>query len=549
LQSPAYFAARAEPVISEHRFTGLLSQGVIPLYLECNIMEDSMKPRNLLLLPSMILIAAIATPFWLSAQQQEEHAKVHTRYKLIDLGTFGGPASYFSAAGLGARVLNNQGDVAGYADTSRPDPSAPNCFNLDCFLSHAFRWHDGVRTDLGAFPGDNSSAVSAINARGWIAGFSQYGPIDPLTGSAHSVAALWEDGHMINLGTLGGGMDSVAIDINDRGQIIGFAPNSIPDSFDPFGFPTQLRTFLWDNGVMKDIGTLGGPDAFPGTRINDRGQITGSSYINFVPNPSTGVPVADPFLWEDGNMIDLGSFGGTNGSGLTVNDRGQVVGQSNLPGDVETHAFLWDNGILTDLTTLGGTVSIPTWLSKSGEVVGGSTNHGDQAFLAFLWKDGVMTNLGTVDGDPCSEANSINARNQVVGISATCDFFAVQHAFLWENGRMTDLNTLIPSNSGLQLLFAADINDRGDIVGVGVPHGVPPNSDLFGHLFILIPCEESDEDCREDNNAAPAQASPAPATQGRTTPTEGNLLRGKMPARNNSWMANRHRRFGILPSN
>lgn len=505
-----------------------------------------MKSRKMLLLASMVLVAALATPFWLDAQQQEQHAKEHNRYKLIDLGTIGGPASYFSAAGLGARVLNNRGDVAGYADTATPDPSAPNCFNLDCFVSHAFRWQNGVRTDLGALPGDNSSAVSAINARGWIAGFSQYGSIDPLTGSAHSVAALWKDGHIITLGLLGGGMDSIAVDINDRGQIIGFAPNSIPDPFDPFGFPTQLRTFVWQNGVMKDIGTLGGPDAIPGTGINDRGQITGSSYINFVPNPSTGVPTADPFLWEDGNMVDLGTFGGTNGSGVSVNNRGQVVGLSNLPGDVETHAFLWDHGILTDLNTLGGTVSIPTWLNEFGGVVGRSTNQGDQD-LAFLWKDGLMTNLGTVDGDPCSEANSVNAKNQVVGISATCDFFSVQHAFLWENGRIVDLNTLIPANSSLQLLFAANINDRGEIVGVGVPPGLPPNSDLFGHLFVLIPCEERDEGCQEDNDVAPAQDSPAPTTQGRTTMTEGNLSHGEMTARLSSWMANRHRRFRILP--
>jgi probable HAF family extracellular repeat protein len=192
------------------------------------------------------------------------------------------------------------------------------------------------------------------------------GPIDPLTGSPHAAAALWKEGQIVDLGTLDGGTDSNAVGINDRGQIIGFASNLIPDPFDPFdpfGFSTQLRTFPWENGVIKDIGTLGGPDAVPGTGINNRGQITGSSYINSVPNPSTGVPTADPFLWEDGNMIDLGSFGGTNVFGLAVNNRGQVIGQSNLAGDVETHAFLWDEGILTDLRTLGGTVSTPTWFN------------------------------------------------------------------------------------------------------------------------------------------------------------------------------------------
>jgi probable HAF family extracellular repeat protein len=300
-----------------------------------------------------INMESISTSCFLDWAPDGERKDESPRYKLIDLGTFGGPASYYSEAGIGSRVLNNRGDVAGYADTSIPDPSAPNCFNLDCFVSHAFRWHNGVRTDLGAFPGVNGSAVSAINGRGWIVGFSEYGPIDPLTGSPHAAAALWRDGQMISLGTLEGGADSNAIGVNDRGQIIGFASNLIPDPLDPFGLPTQLRTFLWENGVMRDIGTLGGPDALPATGINNRGQVTGSSYVNFVPNPSTGVPTADPFLWEDGNMIDLGSFGGTNGGGLAVSNRGQVMGQSNLAGDVETHAFLWNHGILTHSKTLG----------------------------------------------------------------------------------------------------------------------------------------------------------------------------------------------------
>jgi probable HAF family extracellular repeat protein len=457
----------------------------------------------------MILLALVLGPLLLGTQilgQQGDQGEEAVHYKFIDLGTFGGPASYFSEQGIGARVLNNHGDVAGYADTSTPDPSAPGCFNLDCFVSHAFRWHNGARIDLGAF--FDSSAVSAINERGWIVGFSQYGPADPITGSVHAVAALWKNDQITSLGTLDGGTDSNAIDVNDRGQITGFASNSIPDPFDPFGFPTQLRAILWENGVMKDIGTLGGPDAAP-SGINDRGLITGSSYINFLPN-SSGFPTADPFLWENGNMIDLGSLGGTGGSGVAVNNRGQVVGQSNLPGDAETHAFLWDHGILTDLRTLGGSFSMPTQLNEAGEVIGSSTTQGDQAFLAFLWKDGTMRSLGTVDGDSCSQANSINARGQVVGISAVCDF-SVQHAFLWENGRMTDLNTLIPSNSNLQLSFAADINDRGEIVGVGVPTGVPANPDLFGHLFVLIPCDaphSHEQGCK--NSAEGAETAPQP---------------------------------------
>jgi probable HAF family extracellular repeat protein len=55
-------------------------------------------------------------------------------------------------------------------------------------------------------------------------------------------------------------------------------------------------------------------------------------------------------------MIDLGTLGGTCGLAAVVNNRGQVVGQSDLVGDLTAHPFLWDQGVLTDLGTLGGTL-------------------------------------------------------------------------------------------------------------------------------------------------------------------------------------------------
>jgi len=480
----------------------------------------------------VVLLAALALPARLAAQERtnEEHRAQHRRYKLVDIGTLGGPVSYFSASGLGAAILNNRGTVAGYGDTSALDPNDPNnCFDLDCLLAHAFRWRDGVVTDLGALPGVTSSAVSAINEHDWIAGFSQNGTIDPLTGSPEADAVLWKNHQMVNLGTLGGN-ESLAVGMNNRGQIIGIATNAVPDPFPfPFGLGfqgTQQRAFLWEKGVLRDLGTLGGPDAAPGAAMNDRGQVTGSSYTSLTPNPATGLPTADPFLWEDGKMIDLGSLGGTSGYGLAVNRRGQVAGQSNLAGDVVSHAFLWDKGVLRDLGTLGGTLSLPAWLNDEGETVGGATTPGDQLFHAALWRDGMITDLGTLNSDCFSEALAINSTGQIVGQSLACDGITSE-AFVWEDGSMVDLNTLIPSNSTLQLLFAQNINDRGEIAGIGVPSGSPPNPDFFGHIFLLIPCDDdhsNDAGCEQEGTTSETQGSHAPvsrlteATRGRLTP-------------------------------
>jgi probable HAF family extracellular repeat protein len=243
-----------------------------------------MKSRRLRF-TATILLTVLAIPFRLAAQEQQQQE--HSRYKFIDLGTLGGPTNYLSVGGPRLPILNVAGIVSSSADTSIPDPNAPNCFNPGCFLTHAYRWQDDVLTDLSALPGVNSSAAGAINARGWSVGESQNSEIDPITGFPEIRAVLWKEGQIVDLGTLGGN-ESLATDVNNGGQVVGAAANTIPDTFSLFGFGTQTRAFLWQKGGKQDLGTLGGPDA-AALFVNERGQVAGISYTNATPNPVTGL--------------------------------------------------------------------------------------------------------------------------------------------------------------------------------------------------------------------------------------------------------------------
>jgi hypothetical protein len=129
-----------------------------------------MKLTALLGVGAMALSAALLIPASLIAQQRgDEHERegARHRYKLVDLGTLGGPISYGSASGDGARLLNDRGEVTSYSDTALPDPFAPdNCFDADCFLAHAFRWKRGKIFDLGGLDDNLNSLATRSTIKG-----------------------------------------------------------------------------------------------------------------------------------------------------------------------------------------------------------------------------------------------------------------------------------------------------------------------------------------------------------------------------------------------
>src|SRR5678816_2632513 len=86
-----------------------------------------------------LIVSSLALPLATHADQQQKNE--HSRYKLIDLGTFGGPSS--GIISFNEQMINNQGTAIGVADTPVPDPFDPNCFAASCFVQHAFQWKHG----------------------------------------------------------------------------------------------------------------------------------------------------------------------------------------------------------------------------------------------------------------------------------------------------------------------------------------------------------------------------------------------------------------------
>ncbi len=331
-----------------------------------------------------------------------------------------------------------------------------------------------VVTDLGTLGGTFSIAFG-INDKGQIDGLSTT-PGDEVT---HGF--FLENGVMTDMGTLGGPNSQALFGPGEAPQATGLAENGIPDpnGEDFCGLGTNLicLNFVWQNGVMTPLPTLGGNNA-QGSDINGQGQIAGMAE-NSVADPNCPGPQVlqfRPAVWTQGKIQALPvSLGDPEGAAFGINNRGDVVGGSGTCAAYDLrygvplqprHALLWRTGSVKpiDLGNLGGAINNTGYaINDLQQVVGASDVSGDQFQHAFFWQHGEMTDLGTLPGDVASAATGINNRAQAVGVSM--DAAGDGRAFLWQNGVITDLNSLIPPNSPLYLMHACSINSQGQIVG------------------------------------------------------------------------------------
>jgi probable HAF family extracellular repeat protein len=166
---------------------------------------------------------------------------------------------------------------------------------------------------------------------------------------AISEAGIWSGGSTVTgLGFLGTSSLSVAFDMSTNGKVSGYSEISPGPNFGP-------HAFVYANGAMIDLGTLGGERSIA-TAVNDFGQAAGDS------NTATGASHA--FRYSNGVLRDLGTLGGPSTEANAINNPGVVVGSSNVDAEgVVAHAYMTCNcGELLDLGTLpGGTTRTDGW--------------------------------------------------------------------------------------------------------------------------------------------------------------------------------------------
>jgi uncharacterized membrane protein len=197
--------------------------------------------------------------------------------------------------------------------------------------------------------------------------------------------------------------------------------------------------------------------------INVNGWIVGWSQVDnvgFTPNA---------FLVEFGGAIEpLDPIPGRWSIANDVNDLGTVVGTVRVNGSGNDSSFVWTR-------TAGFQVVSPPQVSATYitlnainnlEIATGSTPFNGVTRSLLRMPDGTIELLGPENLH--SVGRSINDKGVVVGDLWESDFNERQ-AMIWEEGvGMRNLNELIPSDLGLFMYSALDINGHGQIVAAAM---------------------------------------------------------------------------------
>ena len=330
--------------------------------------------------------------------------------------------------GVGNMGINDSGQIVGCRSS-----------NGDSY-AHASLYEDGQWKDLGTLPGGLTSAAYAINDSGQVVGYSEQRECPPFCTTNRAILYSESTG----MKDLGMPLESPnysgkASDINASGQVVGYSGHA----------------YLYSGGQWQNLGTLPGGLSSLAYGINDSGQVVGRS------DTTEGTSYRNPhaFLYSDGQMQDLNTLipadsGWTLTDAREINNSGQIVGEGHINGQAQTSLYLaspdGDGDGVGDVEDNCPEVANPDQADNDGNGVGAAceeeaidniapkvmgTNPANNATKVAAGIDVTATftedmDAITTDGDP-STINSttfklvkLNSDGTTTGIAATVRYIA-----------------------------------------------------------------------------------------------------------------------------
>lgn len=358
---------------------------------------------------------------WLSAVQLAGAAELPSQpppppptYIFKDLGTLGGFLSE-------AQAINQKGQIAGQAYLAGNNTGTAALWN-----------GEQPAVSLGLLPGGSYTQGKAISPAGRVA----------LIGNASgggTRAAVWWNGALTELPRPQDVNEVQVLGINDSGVAVGHG-----DYTDYLPHP-----LVWRDGRVSVLpGIAAGAGHVHGNAygVNASGDIVGESADG--PRVLGQLPTYQATKWVNGVPIDLGRLGGKGSAALAINDAGMIVGRSmtdqswTVAYDVNHHveAAVWREGVIQRLDNLGGRYSEATALNNRGQVVG-SSNLPDAWGVgpfnrAVIWDGSKVQDLNKLIGEDVRQAGwvlltatGINDRGWIVGHARNM-LNGDRHAFL-----------------------------------------------------------------------------------------------------------------------